>query len=508
MRRTLDRVRKRMSVKSHRPQLSRGNTEDNTLVAYNPDSRETEFQAIVDAFVDSNRRDRVEAPGVEAQPGEPANPVTVQTVPPTDLPLPSEVFDIIARQLSGETVALLRLARALPAIRHYCWEGAFKLVRVAIREREGRKAKLTSNVDLFLQLITNDPEILFYIGGFDVQDCGRYNYNPDLNPTTLQDFTTLAMLLVQSQRMPNLRTFKIQSARSWAVFPKHLKAAFVTLLQSPSLQEVWLADLGLPINLVALAANLRAVDIQTGGASMSIVHPLVPLTPRKEIHMLKIRDRNPYGQAVQTLGLVDPRKGPRAGPFSLPYLKHLDICLPGNRLELIQAGISQCVSLEVLKIFAGTAGGLPTPLSLNSSPSLKSLTLSADITSLVESERRFQWLIDALGSLPDEPVLQDLTIVIRTDTLARGRQCDWNSLDEVFEDSDKWQKLQRVSIIWCTARAEDVRQELNQDFINDLPALLPHLSGREVVRVLTTYSDAEYNFWTFKDNASSTRPAR
>lgn len=130
------------------------------------------------------------------------------------------------------------------------------------------------------------------------------------------------------------------------------------------------------------------------------------------------------------------------------------------------------------------------------------------MTSIVESERRFQWLIDALATLPGEPVLEDLTILIRIDTLARGRHCDWNSLDEIFQDSDKWQALQRVSIIWCTARREDVRQELNQDFINDLPALLPHLSAREVARVLTTYSDAEYNFWTFSDTATSPRPAR
>jgi hypothetical protein len=151
---------------------------------------------------------------------------------------------------------------------------------------------------------------------------------------------------------------------------------------------------------------------------------------------------------------------------------------------------------------------VPTRLYLTSSPTLKSLLISADVTSAVESEGRFQWLIDALASLPEEPVLEDLTILIRIDTLARGRHCDWNSLDEIFEDQDKWKILQRVSIIWCTARREDVRQELNQDFINDLPALVPHLSAREVVRVLTTYSDAEYNFWTFNDNAASTRPAR
>ncbi|EAU90338.2 hypothetical protein CC1G_09020 [Coprinopsis cinerea okayama7 len=570
MRRTLDNIRKRLSVRrtggENPHQLPQ-------LTPFNLDPQ-TRFQGIVDTVIQENRRQRMASiedsdnaiPGPKFTPEELGE--TIPAAPPLNgtLPLPNELFYlIIETHLFDDTISLLRLSRALPIFQHQCWTQAFSNVPISIRERGSRKKKLTSNVDLFLQLVTHSPRILSYIRGLDIKDCGRHSYRHSLDATSGQDLTTLALLLVLGQRMPRLRSFKIRCSIHWANLPDQLQAAFITLFQNSTIEEVVLCDLALPVNLLGTIPRLKSVDIQTGGVGLPLLHPAAILGPRKKIESLRIRDRNPFGHAASTVGLGSMEW--RARPFSLSHLKRLEICLPGNRLSTIQHGLSLCTSLESLKVFVGTAGGLPQSIDLQSLSLLKHLTLSADVSSAVVYEHRFHWLITALTSLSRSvhQALEDLTILMRIDTLLRSRECDWELLDNVFsidnkdgsnvenkpkvfdadrpnpeeegtdsgtqnpvahglrgtnirlkprvegedrlarvEESDdeiapgKWSSLRTVNIIWCTSRREDLREDLNQDFVNELPMLMPNLAERRVVvKAQTTYSDAMYNFWTF-----------
>ncbi|TFK25637.1 hypothetical protein FA15DRAFT_668334 [Coprinopsis marcescibilis] len=425
-----------------------------------------------------------------------------------NLPFPNEIFYlVIDRYLFDDVVTLLRLAKAIPLFLHQCWTHAFRTVPVSIREREINRKKLTSNVDLFLQLITSTPRVQLYVRGLDISDYGRNTYKPLLGPTSAQDINTLAMLLVQTKRMPNLRSFKIRCWVHWSNFSKQLQSSFITLLESPSLEEVSLVNLALPVNLLALAPRLRNVDFQSGGVGPPVIYPGISVAPAKRIHTLKVRDRNKFGQAMSTLGFVDTR----TPPFNLYYLVNLEICLPGNQLNTVQTGLSHCTSLESLKIFVGTAGGLPSSLDLGCLRRLKSLTLSADVTSILESEHRFFWLTTTLTTLPKDvkpPVLHDLTILIRIDSLQRGKEFEWDAIDKLFPkpkppprhgqpEADMWDALKAVNIIWCTGRQKDLQEDLNQDFVECLPVAMPLLTERNILNVRTTYSDASYNFWTF-----------
>lgn len=126
--------------------------------------------------------------------------------------------------------------------------------------------------------------------------------------------------------------------------------------------------------------------------------------------------------------------------------------------------------------------------------------MSADITNILDSSIRFDWVIDALESIPSESLLEDLTILIRTPSLELGKQCEWALLDGLFQPEEKsarWSRLRLLKIIWCTARSQDIQENRNEDFVQLLPSFMPHLHERGIVKVQTTYSDGQYNFWTF-----------
>ncbi|KAJ2934803.1 hypothetical protein H1R20_g2203, partial [Candolleomyces eurysporus] len=405
------------------------------------------------------------------------------------------MYLIIENYIARDVKTLLNLGRAVPDLRHHCWIHAFGSVKVVIRQREIDRKNDKSNVDLFLQLISRTPEILPYVRELDIQDRGRNVWHPQaLASTSQEDLTTLSLLLVKSQQM-KLRSFRITSTLVWSNLPIPLREAFFAMFSSPTLSDIALSGILLPVNLLALIRNLRVVDFQTGGVGPPTYHPSVASSTPKLVDALKIRDRNPFSNPMSVLGFSDHS----FKPFSLLHLTYLEICLPGKHLSTVQEGLRVCRNLERFKVFVGTAGGLPHPLTLGSLVSLKSLTLSADITNILDSAIRFDWVIDALESIRSDSLLEDLTILIRTPSLELGKQCEWALLDVLFQsgESAKWSRLQLLKIIWCTARSQDIQENRNKDFVQLLPSFMPHLHERGILKMQTTYSDTQYNFWTF-----------
>ncbi|KAF6753010.1 hypothetical protein DFP72DRAFT_1046838 [Ephemerocybe angulata] len=433
----------------------------------------------------------------------------------TPFPFPTELmFLLIDNYLSQELQTLLNLGRALPALRHQCWTHAFRSVKIFIRQREIERKMTSSNVDLFLQLLSRTPEIYPYICELDVEDRGRLVWHHrGLLSSSQEDLTTLSLLLVQTQRMTKLKSFRITSSIVWTNLPIHVKEAFFAMFNSPTLSEISLSGILLPVNLLALVKNLQVVDFQTGGVGPPKFHQSVAYARPKQVDALKIRDRNPFSNPMSVLGFSDHS----FKPFSLAHLKSLEICLPGKSLETVQDGLKLCQSLEVFKIFVGTAGGLPHPLILDCLPSLKSLTLAADITNILDSAIRFDWVVNLLESIPATSSLQEVILLIRTPSLEQGKQCEWGVLDALFEPPSKpkllntpvrddlteeephaqWPSLGLFKIVWCTARSQDVHENRNEDFLAHLPIFMPHLDKRGVLKMQTTYSDTQYNFWTY-----------
>jgi len=271
-------------------------------------------------------------------------------------PLPVEImFLIIDKYLTDDVKALLNLAKAVCDLRHHCWTQAFRSVKVYIRQRESDRKKDTSNVDLFLQLITKTPEMLPYIQEIDIRDRGRMVWQQKgLTSTSQEDLTTLSLLLVKAaHKMPNIHSFRITSSLTWPNLPIHVKEAFFALFSAPSLSEIALCGILLPVNLLGLIKNLKVVDFQTGGAGPPIFHHLTASVKPKHVDALKIRDRNPFSNPMALVGFSESS----FKPFSLAHLYHLEICLPGKHLATVQEGLRVCKSLEVFKVFVGTAGG-------------------------------------------------------------------------------------------------------------------------------------------------------
>lgn len=442
------------------------------------------------------------------------------TAPLVSLPLPTELMYLtIDNFLHQDVPTLLRLAKAVPTLRHHCWTHAFRSVKIHIRQREIARKKHTSNVDLFLQLLSRIPDIYPYVGELDIQDRGQRVWEQQgLTSSSQEDITTLSLLLVQTRRMTKLRSFRITTSLVWTSLPLHLKEAFFAMFTScASLSEIALSGILLPVNLLALVKNLQVVDFQTGGVSPPIHHPSVASAPAKEVATMKIRDRNPFSNPMSLLGF----KNHSFKTFSLAHLTQLEICLPGKHLEAVQEGLNVCMSLEVFKVFVGTAGGLPCILALDCLPRLRSLTLSADITNIIDRFARFEWVVKLLESIPSTSAVEDVNLLIRTPSLDTGKQCDWELLDALFipvpppelkfpavklrlteRDYDlaarlHWPSLRSFEVVWCTAQSQDIHGDMNSDFLMHLPIFLPNLYERGVMKMQTTYSDSQYNFWTY-----------
>ena len=180
---------------------------------------------------------------------------------------------------------------------------------------------------------------------------------------------------------------------------------------------------------------------------------------------------------------------------------------------------------------ANRSPSVPHPLNLACLPLLKSLTLAADITNILDSAIRFDWVINILESIPSTSRLGDITMLIRTPSLQQGEQCDWTLFDSLFDpsrDTEKkdenvlkppkphpiklarpipkleyakprthWPHMKLLKVVWCTARSQDLQENQNSRFVEKIPTLMPHIHQRGIVKMHTTYSDSHYNFWTF-----------
>lgn len=274
---------------------------------------------------------------------------------PPSSPLPLELmYLIIDSHLSHDPKALLNLASAVPDLRHRCWTHAFHSAKIIIRQREIERKKVTSNIDLFLQLLDRIPAIYGYVRELDIQDRGRLVWaQQSLASSSQEDMTTLSLLLVQTKRMSRLKSFRITTTITWSTLPIHVKEAFFAMFTSSTLSEIALSGILLPVNFLTLIKGLRTVDFQTGGVGPSVFHPSLVNHLPKKVETLKIRDRNPFSNPMSVLGFSSCSHK----PFSLAHIKHLEICLPGRQLSSIQEGLQRCQKLELFKVFVGTAGG-------------------------------------------------------------------------------------------------------------------------------------------------------
>jgi hypothetical protein len=93
-------------------------------------------------------------------------------------------------------------------------------------------------------------------------------------------------------------------------------------------------------------------------------------------------------------------------------------------------------------------------------PLLKHLTLTVDIfidlsslTLINESAPRWQWVIDTLNTCDKPSTIQELHIIVHTNSPKQTQVYDWAALDSVFamseDDSDSWPALELVDISIC-----------------------------------------------------------
>lgn len=93
-------------------------------------------------------------------------------------------------------------------------------------------------------------------------------------------------------------------------------------------------------------------------------------------------------------------------------------------------------------------------------PLLKHLTLTVDIfidlsslTLINESAPRWQWVIDTLNTCDKPSSIEELHIIVHTNSPKQTQVYDWGALDSVFamsdDDSDSWPALELVDISIC-----------------------------------------------------------
>lgn len=122
-------------------------------------------------------------------------------------------------------------------------------------------------------------------------------------------------------------------------------------------------------------------------------------------------------------------------------------------------------------------------------PTLRYLTLSVDVlvslsvTLIGESIPRWQWLIDTLDTCYKPSTIEEIHIIVHTNSPKQTQVYDWRALDSVFSDHSQWPALEVVDVSIC-AEFDFTRDLFFEQF---LPGQMVNLV-RQGVRLRGGYS--------------------
>lgn len=131
---------------------------------------------------------------------------------------------------------------------------------------------------------------------------------------------------------------------------------------------------------------------------------------------------------------------------------------------------------------------VPAVPDLSGLPVLKYLTLTVDMlvslsgTLVDEAMPRWQWVIDTLRTSSQPSTIQDIYILVHTNSPKQPHIYDWRALDEVFSTSSNssWLSLEVVDVSIC-AEFDFHRGYLGTEFFDQfLPGEMANLLRRGI----------------------------
>jgi hypothetical protein len=77
------------------------------------------------------------------------------------------------------------------------------------------------------------------------------------------------------------------------------------------------------------------------------------------------------------------------------------------------------------------------------------MLVSLSVTLIGESIPRWQWLIDTLNTCYKPSTIEEIHIIVHTNSPKQTQVHDWRALDSVFSDHSQWPALEVVDISIC-----------------------------------------------------------
>lgn len=399
---------------------------------------------------------------------------------------------------------LTALAGTCRILSSYCRKYIYRSVTVGTRTTTAIND--ISNPEKFARLVAQVPRILPHIQNFHITMYNR-GRGAKFDPLNREEESVVFLL---AQRMKKLRRLEITMGVDWILLPDRLQDAISNTFQSPTLNDVIIEGIrSFPLNLLLHVKNLDVLDFRCDAAPPSDQDgpPSFTVQP-KMIHL-----HDPRASTIRYLF------GERSS-LSTSQLHGLSVFGNGRVVSTLAAYLPSFSTLTRLELDPGTLGGgacpktlfflsetkglfsswylVPAVPDLGHLPILRYLTLTVDIlvslsvTLIGESIPRWQWVINTLNTCHKPSTIEEIHIVVHTNSPKHTQVYDWAALDAVFSVHSSWPALQVVDISIC-AEFDFFRGYLGTDFFHQfLPDRMVSLV-RKGVKLRGRYSPRRFH---------------
>lgn len=195
-----------------------------------------------------------------------------------ELPLPEDiVYSIIDAYLSRDIETLKSLSLSCKALALYCQKTLLRVITVSTVRYERKRSPFKR----FASVIEEDARVLELAQELKLLD-KHFVVLPGDGPKHMTK-SQVALQTILKQPWKSLRRLHLSMQGGWEKIPKPLQRAIVQALKLPSLREVALSGVEVPLHLIGHCQGLETLEVR-GDAKVSIrqsTHPkLFTIAPR------------------------------------------------------------------------------------------------------------------------------------------------------------------------------------------------------------------------------------
>ncbi|EDR06690.1 uncharacterized protein LACBIDRAFT_328604 [Laccaria bicolor S238N-H82] len=385
-----------------------------------------------------------------------------------NIPLPPDLmYHIIDTYLDTSTI--IALCAAIPVLRPYCHPRPYRHMAVHIHKDYLPPHAHEVYIELSespLTLYQEDKSILL---STQLHDLGY------ASTEKVRGILSLVRHLTH-----HLTSIYLNISVRWNELDEFVKVYILALLQRSGLRSVKLNSRHIPVNLLGVVQNLKTLEVDME----SLWHPdNISLSgQRGKVYVEEVRLRG---------GLHYCLTGPGT-PFNWSRLSAIEYTRCRGGLQgLLELCSSSLQSLEFTMY--GEDVYIDHGLDLGILTGLRHLTLSISLTYSVEqtvydnpgtysSIEPFRWVPYILASCNGNNTVEKIVLIMSTVDPQDLRQCDWLSVDKIFEGEGTWMSLKEVLVVNCKDNEWRTYRELEADQLEYIEASpTPCLQAREVI---------------------------